>query len=188
MNKNEFLHTLEKQLKGLPDTEVNDILADYTEHFDIGISHGRTEEDIAKGLGHPKMIAKEIKANYFVSQASESFTVNHFFQALISTIGLGFFNLIFVLGPFIAILGIIVGLGAGSLAIIATGLVALFAGFLYMKHILLGIFVGIALISLGLFFTILVYEGCKWFFKITIRYLQWNIDIIARRRVRHENN
>ena len=43
MNKNEFLHTLEKQLKGLPDTEVNDILADYTEHFDIGISHGRTE-------------------------------------------------------------------------------------------------------------------------------------------------
>ena len=160
---------------------------DYQEHFEVGLSEGRSEEDIASALGNPKMIAKELKANYFVNQANESFTLSNFLQALFATIGLGFFNLVFVLGPVLGLFGMGVGIGLSGLSFVIVGVYVIAMGFFHINQLILALFLGVTLISGGLIIILLIYEGMRWFNKLTIRYLQWNINIIKNRRVQHEN-
>ncbi len=64
MNKEQFLRELSNQLRKLPEEERKDILFDYEEHFQFGIEEGKTELEIIKGLGSPKVIAKELLAMY----------------------------------------------------------------------------------------------------------------------------
>lgn len=59
MNKREFLDLLRYYLRSYPANIINDMVADYEEHFRIGIENGKSEEDIAKELGSPKDIAEE---------------------------------------------------------------------------------------------------------------------------------
>lgn len=58
MNREEYLKQLKAALKPLPEDELQDILYDYEEHFDIGLSKGKSEEEISAELGDPKEIAK----------------------------------------------------------------------------------------------------------------------------------
>ena len=57
MNKKEYLAKLRMYLQGLPISELEDIISDYEEHFNIGISKGKSEEEISKELGDPKEVA-----------------------------------------------------------------------------------------------------------------------------------
>lgn len=61
MNKEQFLEELEKNLSGLPRDEIEEIMEDYREHFNIGKKKKRREAEIAKSLGNPKEIALEAK-------------------------------------------------------------------------------------------------------------------------------
>ena len=61
MNKKEFLEELEERLIGISKEDKEDILQDYEEHFKIGKKKKRSEGEIAKSLGNPKEIAKEIR-------------------------------------------------------------------------------------------------------------------------------
>lgn len=49
-------------LQGLPISELEDIISDYEEHFNIGISKGKSEEEISKELGDPKEVALSYKS------------------------------------------------------------------------------------------------------------------------------
>ena len=64
MSKEQFLKELSSHLRKLPDEERKDILFDYEEHFQFGIEEEKTESEIIKGLGSPKVIAKELLAMY----------------------------------------------------------------------------------------------------------------------------
>lgn len=59
MNRREFLDLLRYYLRSYPGNIVNDIIADYEEHFRIGLEHGKSEAEIASELGSPKDIADE---------------------------------------------------------------------------------------------------------------------------------
>ena len=59
MNKREFLDLLRYYLRSYPANIVNDMVADYEEHFRIGLENGKTEAEIAAELGSPKDIADE---------------------------------------------------------------------------------------------------------------------------------
>jgi uncharacterized membrane protein len=61
MNREEFLKELEERLIGISKEDKKEILQDYEEHFKIGKKKKRSEEEIAKSLGEPKEIAKEIR-------------------------------------------------------------------------------------------------------------------------------
>ena len=64
MNKNEFLSILASGLKDFPEKELADILFDYLEHFTIGKSNGKTEEEIIKELGTPYEIVYQYRSAY----------------------------------------------------------------------------------------------------------------------------
>ncbi|NCN86279.1 DUF1700 domain-containing protein [archaeon] len=61
MNKKEFLQELKEHLIGLKEEDVKEILEDYEEHFRIGKRKKRKESEIAKSLGNPKEIAREVR-------------------------------------------------------------------------------------------------------------------------------
>ena len=61
MNKTEYLKRLSEELGHMPYGDVKDIIQSIEEHFDEGLSEGRSEEEIAESLGDPKDLAAEFK-------------------------------------------------------------------------------------------------------------------------------
>lgn len=59
MTKNKYLEELRKELKLNNVEDIDEIVAEYEEHFDFKIEEGLSEEEIAKKLSSPKEIAKE---------------------------------------------------------------------------------------------------------------------------------
>ncbi len=58
MNQEKFLKILRKELEGyLPKEDIDEIVSDHREFFQVGLSEGSGEEDVAKNLGDPAKIA-----------------------------------------------------------------------------------------------------------------------------------
>ncbi|MGN1344975.1 MAG: HAAS signaling domain-containing protein [Traorella sp.] len=51
MNKEEYMRNLESALKNCSMDRKQEILADFNEHFEIGLNEGRSEEEICESLG-----------------------------------------------------------------------------------------------------------------------------------------
>lgn len=73
MNKLEFLKLLKLELETNGVHNVQDILADYEEHFAHGLNKGKSEEDISKGLGSPLTLAKAYKTESMIREIKSSF-------------------------------------------------------------------------------------------------------------------
>lgn len=69
---NEYLQALSRALNRLDQAERDDILADYREHFEIGLSQGKSEKQIAQELGEPESIAKLYTAITATTQAEKT--------------------------------------------------------------------------------------------------------------------
>lgn len=179
MNEKQFLMQLHDGIKVLSADERKDILNDYEEHFAEGKEEGKAEEEIADALGSPEKIAKEILAMYHVAQAKTKTTTGNMMRAVWAGIGLGFFNLIIVLGPFIALVGV---LAAGWITAISLALspllvpvnIVIYPGsfewadlFFTITASGIGIFIGIGMYYLT--------KGLAWVF---VRYLKFNTSLV----------
>ena len=193
MNKKEFLGRLSELIKDIPEEEKKDILFDYEEHFRIGLEKGRKEEEIAVSLGDPKVIAKQSRASCILREAEKTASVNNIMRAIFAAVGLGFFNLVIVLGPAIGLLGILVALFAVAFAIAISGVAVLFGtliGPVFAWNIyipfaaVVSIPLGIGLTALGLLSIIGAFYLTKFFYKLSISYLKMNLQIITNRRNR----
>lgn len=59
MTKKEYIDRLADALGGMTYSEVKDITSDIEAHFDSAMMNGKTEDEIAEGLGDPKELAAE---------------------------------------------------------------------------------------------------------------------------------
>jgi uncharacterized membrane protein len=189
LNKNEYLKALGNLLAGLPEEEKNDILYDYEEHFRIGTENGKSEEEIASSLGDVRAIAKQYKANFTIQQAQENASASNIFKAVLATVGLGFFNLVFVFGPFMGLVGVLIGLFAAAFGITIAGIASFIAVIIspLMPNLIdttgntqFFAFASIGITCMGLLFFILDCYLAKFFFKGTVKYLKWNMEIIKK--------
>jgi len=187
VNKQQFLEKLAVLLKGLPEQDVKEILYDYDEHFRNGAQEGKTEEEIASKLGDVRQIANQFRASYALKIAEEKSTPVNVFRAVAMTVTLGFFNLVIVFGPYIAILGVLAGMFAAALGITVAGVVGIAAAIfspLFWEYISLGtsrafvFFLSVGTACLGVLIFIADFYIAKYFFKGTVRYLKWNFNII----------
>jgi uncharacterized membrane protein len=188
-NKNEFLTDLTRGLSGLPQAEKDDILYDYEEHFSIGREEGKTENDICEALGDPKNIAKQYKAGWMVKKAEENKSVGNIVRAVVAALSLGLFNLIFMVGPFMAIVGILIGLFGTGLGITIAGATTFIVIIFSWSHFIpwataipaeAGMLFSIGTTCLGLLVLIGSFYLGKLLYNMTIAYLKMNIKIIAR--------
>lgn len=194
MNKREYLYQLEKYLQGFPEDEVRDILSDYEEHFHIGISKGKTEEEISKELGKPEDIARTYKGSYIdnnsnIENYNSNTSTNDNTRKLLLALLLLFFNLIIVLGPYLAIAGLLLGVYGIGIAFVIGGFIALIGSPLVFftsiptPHILTSLSIGTGFIALGILGLILAVYLSKLFIQLTIKYGKWNLKLINGKEV-----
>lgn len=67
MNKTEFLNELEKKIRVLNKEEINDILAEYSQHIDMRMESGLSEDEAIKDFGDMDELAGEILEAYHVN-------------------------------------------------------------------------------------------------------------------------
>jgi uncharacterized membrane protein len=195
MNKEKFIERLSKNLKNLPKEEVTDILSDLEEYFEVGLERGRTEEELVSSMGDPKTLAREIRVESFIKKAEESASTGNIARAVFTSIGLSFFNLIFILPPFIAIFSIILSLFAVSVSLGAAGITGMVGSLFYSLYsqyltftlhpaALFFLFLGIGAFGV-LFFVGNIYLW-KLTYRGTVKYLRFNLSIIKGRRQQDE--
>lgn len=190
MNKTEFINILSSELNRLSIADSADILYDYEEHFNIGLENGKSEDEIVESLGDPQAIAKQFNVDSMVKQASEASSVGNITRAVFATAGLGLFNLIFILGPYLGLVGVLIGLFASAFALTLSGvclLLVTIAAPLAPQFVNLSgvdptaiVFFSVGLTCLGMLFFMGVITLSKWFFKLTLEYLKMNMKIITK--------
>ena len=172
MNRQYFFMELEHQLKKIPKEDLQDIIRDYEEYFQIGMKEGKTEAEIITNLGSPKQLAKEILANYQMDLLEKNPSTSNMFKATWAVIGLGLFNMIFVLGPFIGLLSLLLAGWIVSVSFVFSPVLALFS--LTTNSF----FQSILLCGIGLLLGIGLYYLTNWMKMIVIKYLKFNLSIV----------
>ncbi len=179
MTKEQFLHELDTSLRGLSKEEKQDILHDFEEHFEIGKLDGKSEDEIARSLGTPNQIAKELLAAYYLEKAESTSSTGNVLRAVWAVIGLGFFNLVIVLGPFIALAAIIVsGWITGGAFTISPFLFVINLIFYPGSFEYFDLFFSIALAGVGLLMIIGMLFITRFVTKGFMRYLNFNVRIV----------
>ena len=195
MNKKQYIEKLARYLKGLPKEEVEDILSDFDEYFEIGKERGRIEEELSISLGNPKDLAKQIRLESYIKKAEQTTSATNIGRAVFTSVGLSFFNLIFILPPFLVIFSVIVSLFAVAVSLSAAGITGTVASFFYpiysqyitfKVNIAAQIFAFIGLGSFGILFFIGDLYLAKLIYRAIVRYLRFNLNIIRGRRQQDE--
>lgn len=130
---NEFLNVFYASLKHMRTEEKQEILQDFREHFEVGLSSGKTEEEIAVELGDPRQLARMYSAESAADRAAETKGFSDTFRMIGAIIsykiggGLLIFLLYFItlsaaLMLFASAIALITG-GAGCVVFIALELV-----------------------------------------------------------------
>ncbi|NOZ14242.1 MAG: DUF1700 domain-containing protein [Acidobacteria bacterium] len=196
MNRESFLEALKKNLKGIPETEVSEIIEDYRMHFREGRAEGRDEADIARGLGDPAEIGRMFRADFMVTKAGKSATLKNVAGAAMAVVGLGIFNLIFVAGPvlavFLALFTIWIMIAVLAMVSLAVIVASVFYA-LFPSYFLIGgtspfllasgvFFLGIGTLSLSALFSIAMGILTRFCFRLLTGYLKFNLELIQKRR------
>jgi uncharacterized membrane protein len=188
-NEQEYIRILRNRLEGtLPGEDLDDLLSDYSEHFRIGKTNGRTDEELWRSLGSPDDVAREIRATHLVKKAESVRSCGNIFHAVLATLGLGLFNLVFVLVPFIFLLVMLLVVFIIGVMCTVSGPVAFLYSILQIAGLpafaiwlspTSGVFFSIGITSFGLLLIIGDYYLARFFYRVGIQYLKWNIRVIT---------
>jgi uncharacterized membrane protein len=187
MNKTEYMESLRKALQGLAPSEVEEIVRDQDEHITEATRSGRSEQEVIGALGSPADLAKEMKAGQHIKAAvSETKLISKtdkVFRAVFALCVLAPFNVIVVLGPFLAVCGVLFAFWITAFAGLMAGVAILGLSFLAIP-INLALFFGAFFGSIsGMGFSLLAFVACYlvtlWFLKITLWYLNKNLEFVT---------
>jgi uncharacterized membrane protein len=190
MNKTDYLNLLKSHLKGLAKEEIEDILFDYNEHFEVGLSKGKSDTEISNDLGDPVLIAKQFKADCLLENASEITNFRNVFKAVLAFISLSLFNLLIVFVPFLTLMIVITALWIVLISLVVVGCAGVIFSFLApvlpfvvyspsFSTTLFMIFSSIGVASTGLLGVLGMWYLTKWFLLLTVKYLKFNFNLIS---------
>ena len=191
MTKEEFINQLRKELSGIPQSELEDIIRDQEELIRDAIAAGRSEESIVASLGQASELAKNLKAEIKIEKAQDENKLPAKMKAVFGAVGavlvLAPFNLIFVLGPMMALFGILIGgwATAFSLTVVCfTVALAFFFFSIVLPASILG-WIGIGFGFLGIMFFGLAGLGVMYLVtmlvaQLVLKYLKWNVNFVKR--------
>lgn len=181
---NEYLNKLEKALRRLSETDKQEILADYKEHFEIGYEAGKTDGQIIESLGDPSELAKMYTALGATRKAHESKDVKDTLGMIGAIIRFKVGGGLVMAALYFAAVSVMVMLFAGAIGITIGGIGAV--GYAVNMFILgriayafLGIFIFVVLVSGG----VLGLIGCKKLWKLSVGNLSYIAQKIMQKRV-----
>ncbi|MBD2868061.1 HAAS signaling domain-containing protein [Paenibacillus arenilitoris] len=179
MTKYQYMSELTHLLKNVPEPIRKEWLYDYDMHFQLAAQNGQSEAEAALELGDPRTVAAELLLSYRVGQAETRNDFGGLSRAVFATVGMGLFNVIFVIGPYLGLAAVLLALwvSAGALAIagIATVIESVWIGtFSYMQALSLGLIC----CSLSILSVLGLRVLTKLFFTATLKYLKFNTRIV----------
>src|SRR3979411_133733 len=123
MNRMAFLHILGDGLAGLPDREIDDILADYAAYFDEADASGRSEEAVTNSLGDPRRLARELRAESGLRRWENHRSLGNSATVLLALGGLAAVDILFLLPLLFAVTltVLVIGLVIFVLGIVGIG-------------------------------------------------------------------
>lgn len=190
MNRHEYLEALSNALGDMAYADVKDITSEINEHFDIGLSQGKTEEHIAEALGNPEGLAKLYKEGCSPAIAIKRNRPKNPNSVITKPVAkpkmkdpsagklfVIFFN-IFAGVPFFAIYSFIVAVFGGAFFSLIINFVAYcsdISGFGNFKNS--GTCFAFTIGFLIVFLACLFYFAVKFFLRNITRYIKWNKKI-----------
>ena len=193
MNKDVFLSRLDSYLgEEIDAEEKKDILLEYRQYFSQGLINGASEEEIARTLDEPAKIAKRVKATVMIRRAETNTSNGKLFRAILTTCNLSLFNRIYILWPFLGLVGVLCGLFVTGISVSFAGLVLFMGAFLEPVYPwfldipvepIVSISQSLGITVLGVCWTMVITKLIKWAYKKVINYLKTNI-----RTVKYQNN
>lgn len=179
MNRQQFMSRLERSLKSLNREEREEILRDFGEHFEIGMEQGKSEEEIIASLGNPNQIAKELLAVHYIEKAESKSSIGNLVKAAYAAVGLGFFNLLIVLGPSIALAALVFSGWVVGGKFVISPILSLIDLIQFGDHYgVFLLFASLFLSGVGLFILIGMTVVTRWVMKGFARYLSYNVRIV----------
>jgi uncharacterized membrane protein len=115
MTRQEFIARLRDGLRGLPPQAVADIAADYESHFADGAAAGRTDEEVARALGDPSRLARELRAEVGLKRWEDARSPSGAAAAVFAVLGLGALDLLILLPVLMVVGGILFGLAMAAI-------------------------------------------------------------------------
>ncbi len=194
MNREKFLSELKAALGRMSEEERREVVYDYEEHFRMGTADGKTEEQIAQSLGNPRVIGRSYAIDALLEEpkGGGGVTATSVLRAVFASISLTFFNVIFILGPFLGLVGVLIGLWATAVALAASGvgvILSPIAVLIVPRWVTLDgmgpvffVFAGIGVAGLGMLSGIGMWKLTQLFVRGTAAYLRFNARIVTRRK------
>jgi uncharacterized membrane protein len=185
MTQKEFLYQLELALRSHGVGKVSDILADYQEHFEAGLSKGKSENEIAEKLGNPVTIAKAYETEKLIEQVKNpdnGFQPHVALKVIGRLLILAPFNFLVLVIPGAVIFGLLTAGWSVAAALMAVG-VSLPAAFFKVAG--LGIWplialgsTGLGLLGMAFIVGLIMYAVTRVIFVAVINYLHWNLKFV----------
>ncbi|PNU01748.1 DUF1700 domain-containing protein [Novosphingobium guangzhouense] len=181
MMRNEFIKRLKAGLKGMPQDAIDDIVADYEEHFAAGLAEGRSEEEVAAALGNPSRLARELRFETGFRNWKSERTPGAAWSAIIAFMGLATIDILILLPIVLPVLGVLFGLFVAVLAIFIAGgfvlIVGPFSGFPggILVALLCGLGMMSASVAIGALLTLVgvwIVNALMWFGRLHYRVLE----------------
>jgi uncharacterized membrane protein len=190
--KTEYLSALRAHLSSLPASEVEDILRDQEEYIRDATDAGRAEADVIRGLGEVRAFAQSLSANYKIERAAAApnmgLKITGAFSAIFAILALAPLNLLFVLGPFLVALALLVSGWATVGGLFVAAIASFFLFFFELLFLAVGAGVQLSAffflcgtVGLCLLAVIAMAKITQWFVLGTLAYLKWNVKFIQAR-------
>ena len=149
MTRAAFLARLRSGLRGLDGEDIEELVADYDAHFAEGAADGRSEEEVARALGDPGRLARELRAEAGLRRWESRPSPGSYLGALIALIGVVALDFILIL-PLLLIVGVVLfAVGVALIAVIFAGF-SLFVETVSEEGLTMADFLARALVSVGL--------------------------------------
>jgi len=133
MKRNEFIKRLKAGLKGMPQADIDEIIADYEEHFDAGLAEGRSEEEVANALGNPARLARELRFEAGFRNWETARSPSSALAAILAFMGLATIDILILLPIVLPVIGVVFALFVAVVAVFVAGgfvmIVGPFSGF-----------------------------------------------------------
>ncbi|MCR4556941.1 MAG: DUF1700 domain-containing protein [Saccharofermentans sp.] len=181
MNKTEYLTKLTNELGHMPYGDVKDIIGSIEEHFEEGLSEGRSEEEIAASLGDPKELAFEFKDGVKFKQIMKKRKMSDNFKGpdgrgrifvIVFNAFVGIEMWLILLAAIVAAFMFLAGDAGIAGVIVASIIMGKITEFLVPF-----IFLVLTLICIGVFLVVLLILGIKYYIKGLKAYIRWNKNV-----------
>ncbi|MBC7371321.1 MAG: DUF1700 domain-containing protein [Bdellovibrionaceae bacterium] len=190
MNQQEYMTSLKSELAQRNVPNIQDIVADYEEHFTHALKSGKSEDQVIDKLGAPDLIAKAYETESKINQAkvaSKEVPVGLVLASLGRVLILAPFNFIFMFIPAIIIFTMIAagwsvagGIGAAGFAMLAiVPAAAAVAGTFWAS--VAALFMGFGTIGMAGIGVLIMYFVTKGIAMGVVSYVQWNLKFILQK-------